>query len=56
MVTCIYPKYYSTELSCIKNSLEKFSFSKLKIEKVEFFTESSTEFFFAVVFLTFEVA
>ena len=39
-----------------KTVVEKFSFSELKIEKVKFFTKSSTNTLFAVAFLMLEVA
>ena len=45
IVTWIYPKYYCTQLRCIKTIVEKFSFSELKIEKAKFFTQSSIKFF-----------
>ena len=48
----------STQLSChvLKEGLEKFSLSELNIEKVKFFTQSSIPNFFALMFLTLEVA
>ena len=45
IVTRIYPKYYCTQLRCIKTIVEKFSFSELKIEKAKFFTQSSFKIF-----------
>ena len=46
------------ELSCHvpKEVLEKFSFSELDIKKVKFFTQSPLPNFFALTFLTLEVA
>ena len=38
-----------------KSVVEKFSHSELKIEKIKFFTQSSTKFF-TLAFLTLEVA
>ena len=48
--TSICPKYYCTKLSAAKTVWEKFSFSKLKIEKVAFFTHSPTKIFCIRVF------
>ena len=51
-------KYYCTQLSCHipKEVVEKFNFSELKIEKEKFFTQSPVPKFFALTFLTLEVA
>ena len=40
----------SVLLSCAKTVVEKFSFSKLKIEKIFFFTQSPTKIFCIRVF------
>ena len=40
----------TTQLSCVKKVVEKFSFSELKIEKVIFFTQSPTNIFCINVF------
>ena len=39
-----------------KNVVEKFSFGEIKIEKVKFVTQSLIPTFFALTFLTLEVA
>ena len=57
-VASICPKYYSTQLSCHVPKevvVEKFSFSELNIEKVNFFTQSPISKFFAITCLTLEV-
>ena len=48
--TSICPKYYCTQLNCVKTVVEKFSFSELKIEKVNLFTHSPTKLFCIIVF------
>ena len=49
IISSICPKY-CLQLSSTKNSYEKFSFSKLKLEKVNLFNQSLTNFYCISIF------